>query len=260
MLNPMEQGAAMCKSKLCVRVSPEMMSFVGPGTVPTGEWFSRRVVMWFAGIEGGGDAVFGCGTDDLASAALVLVVDEAACHRIFEMLPDDGGPWHLPAELRAIVFAIRDCALPARMTETLRLAKSIELLCAVFDRFRAGTLVAVDGNAALTEMDTARIATARRIVSERWHEKLTLDGIARACGLNRGKLARGFRAMYDCSVTDALTEQRLAGARALLQGTDLPVKAIGYRCGYLNNASFTRAFSRHYGVAPTRFRAGALAA
>lgn len=250
----------MDESKQCVRVSPEMLSFVGPGTVPTGQWSPRPVVMWFSGIDGGGEAMFGCGSDDLVAAALVLVVDEDACRRIFEMLPDEGGPWHLPPDLRAIVFAIRDCAMPPLVTQTLRLAKSIELLCAVFDRFRAGTLVAVDGNAALTEMDTARIAAARRIVSERWHEKLTLDGIARACGLNRGKLARGFRAMYDCSVTDALTEQRLAGARALLQGTDLPVKAIGYRCGYLNNASFTRAFSRHYGIAPTRFRAGALAA
>ena len=53
---------------------------------------------------------------------------------------------------------------------------------------------------------------------------------------------------------------KLRGAGEMLRSTDLPVSSIGYRCGYLNNASFTRAFSRHYGVAPTQYRAHRLAA
>ena len=69
-------------------------------------------------------------------------------------------------------------------------------------------------------------------------EKLTLDQIARSCGINRSKLSRGFRELYRCSVSEALAERRLAEARQQLLATDLPVSLIGYRSGYLNNASF----------------------
>ena len=74
------------------------------------------------------------------------------------------------------------------------------------------------------------------------------------------ELTRGFRDMYDCSIADALSQQRLEAARRMLLSTDLPIASIGYRCGYLNNASFTRAFSRRFGTAPTQYRAGRLAA
>jgi AraC family transcriptional activator of pyochelin receptor len=35
---------------------------------------------------------------------------------------------------------------------------------------------------------------------------------------------------------------------------------IGYRSGYSNNASFTRAFGRHFGVSPSDLRNIAVAA
>ncbi len=93
------------------------------------------------------------------------------------------------------------------------------------------------------------------MIDDRWNEKLTLDAIARACGLNRAKLTRGFREMFNCSIAEALAERRLLEARRLLLTTDLPVSSIGYESGYLNNASFSRAFSRHFGHSPSDYRA-----
>ncbi len=49
-------------------------------------------------------------------------------------------------------------------------------------------------------------------------------------------------------------------ARQMLAASDLPVASIGYRCGYLNNAAFTRAFSRRFGMAPTAMRRVGVAA
>lgn len=73
-------------------------------------------------------------------------------------------------------------------------------------------------------------------------------------------MARGFRETYGCTVSEALAERRLAEARRQLIATDLPIGLIGYRSGYLNNASFTRAFGRRFGQSPTDFRACAVAA
>lgn len=256
-------GAEMQGQKQRIDVSPEMIAWLGEGALPTADGPADPILFCFAGFEEGGTPSLSClpamRAAEVEDATLIFVVARAACRRIFEVLPVGEGPWILPGELRALVAAIRGCTAPGLARTTLQVAKCIETLCAVFDHLRRDSLVPLAGGA-LSELDAARITAARRLIDDRWHEKLTLDGIARACGLNRSKLARGFRAMFDCSVADALTQQRLAGARRMLQQTDLPIKAIGYRCGYLNNAAFTRAFSRHCGVAPTRFRAGGLAA
>ncbi|MGN6818623.1 MAG: helix-turn-helix domain-containing protein [Sphingomonas sp.] len=243
-----------------VDVSPEMLSFVGNGAVPGAGWPAGSIGMSFRL----GDSVLAFHAAPTAAAMiesdLAFVVTAEACRRIFGLVPDEDARWHLSSDLRAIVIAIVDCRLAAPARETLRLAKSIELLCAVFEKIGDHALVPTDGCGELNELDARRIVAARRLIDEHWHEKLTLDGIARACGINRAKLTRGFRAMFDTTVADAIADLRLAGAGEMLRATDLPVSSIGYRCGYLNNASFTRAFSRRYGVAPTLYRAHRLAA
>jgi AraC-like DNA-binding protein/predicted nucleotidyltransferase len=88
------------------------------------------------------------------------------------------------------------------------------------------------------------------LIDENWGEPLTLAQIARRCGLNRSQLSRSFRELYRCSVSEALMERRLAEARMQLISTDLPVGLIGYRSGYQNNASFSRAFSRRISAWP----------
>lgn len=243
-----------------IHVSQEMQSFVGIGAIPAGDWPAEAIGLSFR-LE---DATVAFHTQPIGAAMtgddIACIVTAAACHRIFGLLPDGDARWHLPSELRALVLAILDCRLPGEARDTLRLAKSIELLCATFAMITGETLVPADAGGDLNEIDARRIVAARRLIDERWHEKLTLDSIARACGINRAKLTRGFRAMFDTTVAEAIADRRLGGASELLRATDLPVSSIGYRCGYLNNASFTRAFSRRYGVAPTLYRAHRLAA
>jgi len=246
--------------KTRIEVSSEMLAFVGVGDFERHEWPAEPIAMSYRLNE----ATFAFYRDpcfaDPDDAELVFIVAAEACHRIFGDIPDEPANWHLPSDLRAIVLAIVEPHLPESAHGTFRLAKSIELLCATFGKFENGSLVPVDGDGALSASEAERIVVASRLIDERWHEKLTLDTIARTCGLNRAKLTRGYRAMFDCSVSTAIAERRLGGARQLLLVTDLPVSSIGYRCGYLNNASFTRAFSRRFGLAPTQLRAQAIAA
>lgn len=250
--------------KSCVVVSPEMLSFAEPGPVPRENWPADALIMGFSGIGGETAPTLRFGTDVLEGAwcdscDVVFVVQHAACRRLFGEAPSEG-TWHLPADLRSHALAIRDCEAAAPARDTLRLARSIELLCQTFAALGAGRLVPVHGGGALTERNAARIAAARRLIEERWQEKLTLESISRACGLNRDNLSRGFRQVFDCSVSDLLAEKRLNGAHHLLLATDLPVSTVGYRCGYLNNASFARAFARRFGQAPSQVRQGAIAA
>lgn len=241
-----------------IDVSPEMITFIGSGTVPSTSLSKNVVSLGYALSDGTVAVVPGpANSDVLTEADIVLEVTADACRRIFGLVPETSATWHLPSDVRSIALAIRDSSLPIAARDTLRLAKSIELLCATFEQLGAGALVPVNGVRTISALDARRIVAAQRMIDDHWHEKLTLEGIARACGINRAKLTRGFRAMFDSSIADAIAERRLGGARTMLLSTDLPVASVGYACGYLNNASFTRAFSRRFGVAPTRMRAAA---
>ncbi|WP_267382982.1 MULTISPECIES: AraC family transcriptional regulator [unclassified Sphingomonas] len=239
-----------------IDVSPEMVTFIGNGPIDRTGWPIGSVILAIRPNE-----ALLCVSDDPLAHDLVLVVAEAACQRIFGFVPETAGAsWHLPSAIREIAMGLRDCPLAEPARATLRLAKSIELLCMIVEALREGALVPADGAGEWSELDTQRIVAARRLIDERWHEKLTLDGIARACGLNRSKLTRGFRSMFACSVNDAIAERRLGGARQMLLATDLPIASVGYRCGYFNNASFARAFGRRFGEAPSQIRAQRAAA
>jgi AraC family transcriptional activator of pyochelin receptor len=243
-------------------VSPEMTLIIGPADLADAAlpddplWISFRmggepadVRMMTAPAEGG-------------AGLLVLAVARAAILRLGGRAPigQDARGYHLPTELRAIAHAIRDCAEPGEAGDVYCVAKSLELLCETIRLQRAAALVPVAPSGGLSFADTRRLIEVRRMIDERWQEKLTLATIGRACGLNRAKLTRGFRELFACTIAEALAERRLDHARSMLVTTDLPISSIGYENGYLNNASFARAFGRRFGVSPSDYRACRVAA
>lgn len=190
------------------------------------------------------------------NAELAIVVTLTECKRAFGFRPGVGC-WHLPKDLRVITTAIAGCA-KADAARTLYLrGKGLELACETFDLLRSESLTPYAGSAALSEADTRRIMQASRMIEERLSEPLTLDWIGRACGVNRGKLSQGFRILFGKTVATFINDARMHVARDLLLTTDLSIGTVGFRSGYRNNASFARAFIRHFGISPTAMRAAA---
>ena len=235
-------------------VSVRMQVYMGPGAVPETEPQDDAIRILFD-LGRNGQATLAIGHQGRENASdMVFIVDRVGCQEVIGVVPDATGVWHLPSEQRAMVMAILHCNLPDPAGQTLRTVKAVELLCALSTDLASGRLVRADGGGELCELDTQRIISARRMIDERWHEKLTVNAIAKSCGVNRAKLTRGFRLIFGCSIADAIAENRLSGARKMLFATDLPIATIGYRCGYHNNASFTRAFAKKFGMVPTRLR------
>jgi len=254
-----------------VPVSPEMTTLVGIGALGDAVIPPDAALLVFALGGVGAPATLRIAADAGAeqlgkpgegARSLSCVVRHAALDRLFgwDAADADGHLYHLPSELRAIALAIADAPMTGPPRETYRIGKSIELLCETMRALAAGTLVPVAADSALSLADSRRLVAARRIIDEQWAEKLTLDSLARACGMNRAKLTRGFRALYRCTIAEALAERRLLEASRALRTTDLPVSSIGYASGYLNNASFSRAFGRRFGVSPSEYRGCATAA
>lgn len=251
-------------------VSPEMATVIGRGPADPRLVPADAALLLFGLGEFGTPATLRIAPDAAAERAgpwveggrsLSCIVAREALARLFGWSPESGtSHFHLTTELRAIAQRLIDCPLPEPSLTAYRIGKSIELLCEAMRLIGEGRLVPVAGGGLLTPSDSERLVAARRMIDEHWSEKLTLDGLARACGLNRAKLTRGFRELFHCTVAEAIAERRLTEARRQLLTTDLPVSSIGYASGYHNNASFSRAFGRRFGVSPRAYRLSCAAA
>ena len=192
---------------------------------------------------------------------LSLLLAAQAFRRLGGVVDDlDGVAFHLPVELRAIVVALRDCALAGERGRHYRSAKAVELVCEAMQLLEGGDRTVAMPNNSLSLADSRRFLAALDFIHQHCGEALTLELVGRACGLGRGKLSRGFRMMFGSTVAEAIAERRLLLASQMLRTTDLPVSTIAYRSGYQNNASFARAFGRHFGTSPSSYRSCGLAA
>jgi AraC family transcriptional activator of pyochelin receptor len=260
------RDAAVPAATAFVQVSPEMTVLFGGGVAGAPIPHAAAALVFVLGGRGIPATlrvrpVAGAVAEE-ERGALMLLVAAAALSRLFGDVAAAAkdGCFHLTTELRAICVAVRDCPMQGDALRAYRGAKSIELLCEAMRLLGEGGLTPAAHDAELSREDSARVVAARRMIEERCHEKLTLERIARACGLNRSKLTRGFRQMFECTVAEAIADGRLARASRMLLTTDLPVSSVGYQAGYLNNASFARAFGRRFGVPPSDYRACRLAA
>lgn len=82
----------------------------------------------------------------------------------------------------------------------------------------------------------------------------SVDALARRAGVSRSVLAERFRRLLGQPPMHYLAQWRLKLAAQRLQSSDLSVKAIADGAGYESEAAFSRAFKRHFGLAPRDWR------
>jgi AraC family transcriptional activator of pyochelin receptor len=259
-----DQAPIVDQAERFIAISPNMTTLIGPDVAdaprpsdPVMLSVSLPPGPWGLAVDPHPDTPKVC----VGEGAVVFLVSRAVIGQLGGAGLLDAGVcgFHLTSELRAIILALRHPPVGAETRAVYRGAKSLEFLCEVIREFRAGAL-APTSDGALSSADTFRLLAARQLIADRASEKLTLDLIARSCGVNRSKLSKGFKALFDCTVAQAIAEHRLEIARRMLLTTDLPVSSIGYEAGYRNNASFARAFGRRYGQPPSGVRCRELAA
>ncbi len=85
-------------------------------------------------------------------------------------------------------------------------------------------------------------------------QRLTVAGLARRFATNRTTLQERFAAVTGRTIMEYVTALRIEVAEGLLRDTLLPVTEVGERTGYADAASFSRAFRKQVGAAPTEYR------
>ncbi len=102
-----------------------------------------------------------------------------------------------------------------------------------------------------------RLAPALSALFRRPEREWTLPDLAALCGMSRATFVRHFQQRLGRSATDLLTDIRMTVAARQLSRSNASSGAIAEAVGYQSEAAFQRAFKKHVGATPAKFRRAA---
>lgn len=100
----------------------------------------------------------------------------------------------------------------------------------------------------------ARLAQSVRLMEAHIDQPLTIASIAKRVGLTSRVLENIFRNSIGQTPGAYYLRLRLNAARRLVADTRLPIADIAARTGFSSSATFSRAFTKGFGKAPSRLR------
>ena len=83
---------------------------------------------------------------------------------------------------------------------------------------------------------------------------LSLNDIGEVIGISGQYLSSLFKEVTGESFINYLNSYRVKLAEQFLCMTELPVKEVGYRCGFNSFQSFSRVFKKHTAMTPGQYR------
>jgi len=98
----------------------------------------------------------------------------------------------------------------------------------------------------------ARVLRARALIERDYGTDLTLDAVARACGLSAGHLCAAFKRHFGCAPIQRVIELRLDRAQRLL-ASGCSVKEAAAAAGFHSQHYFSRLFTKKLGLTPSGF-------
>ncbi len=101
-----------------------------------------------------------------------------------------------------------------------------------------------------------RLGSEIRAYLERNNDRqVSVEEICRQFMIGKTRLYEVFDRLYGMTVYECSLKTRMVKAKDYLINTDYSIELISQRIGYENLSSFSRAFSREFGISPLQYRA-----
>lgn len=182
------------------------------------------------------------------SSVAAAPVGDGAGHR-----PEVTDTWLVTS----LQYAVHE-ATAARPGATSMLGRLAELLFVQVLRTQMERLERFDGGW-LGGLRDPHVGRAIALMHERPADDWTVDALARQVGLSRSALASRFAQWLGQPPMRYLASWRMQLARRYMRDPRLGLAEVGERVGYASEAAFHRAFKRHVGEPPARWRSRVLA-
>lgn len=152
----------------------------------------------------------------------------------------------------------RGRAVGRRLALRMHLLELLLIACRAPARNRRGP----DGKGLVTtarrSMDDAHLRGVRRVITAlatRYAQPITLKSLAADMGWTPAHLSESFKDLVGMPPVQFLEGVRMRKARELLTVSAEPVHRVAELVGFSDPNYFSRAFTRHTGVSPSRYRA-----
>ena len=156
----------------------------------------------------------------------------------------------LPTRSSAILYDMLQCPLEGRYKQLYLKGKITELMALQLEEYEQfmGRNMQAAGKA-LKQEEIMRMYMVRDIVVSNLQRPCSLIDLAHQVGTNEAYLKKQFKQVFGTTVFGYLQVIKMGEARKmLLMGQS--VSEVAYLTGYKHVAHFTRAFKKHFGVAP----------
>jgi two-component system response regulator YesN len=100
----------------------------------------------------------------------------------------------------------------------------------------------------------AIVDRANRIINERFHQELTLDGISKELYISPQYFSRLYKQEMGINFIEHLTLVRMQNAKKLMEHGNYSIKQICYLSGYSDPNYFSRLFKKFEGVSPSAYQ------
>lgn len=94
----------------------------------------------------------------------------------------------------------------------------------------------------------------RTYLINRYNENITIDDLMKLIYRSQNQVINIFKAAYSTTPYHFLVDFRLLKAAELLIATDIPVKDVGFKVGFVEYTSFYKAFEKKYLKSPIEYR------
>ena len=150
-----------------------------------------------------------------------------------------------------IIERIRSLASLAPPERTLALVRLLVELAGADD---ARSIAAYRSIGRLSQPARRRVDTICAHLQATFASPVRLAEVASVAHMTPAALSRFFHRAVGRTITDYVTELRVAAACQLLSESDLPIAEVATRSGYDNLSNFNRRFRALKGMSPSRYR------
>jgi len=154
-------------------------------------------------------------------------------------------PPDMTVEMHMILKEIINYSRKGVMLKLFVEAKIIKLLILIFEQFNSKDN---------TGMISQTPSLIKQFIDENYHRNIKAEEIGKLIGMNQNKIRKEFKAQYQITVTDYISELRMLKAKKLIINKEIMIKEIAIECGYEYVQNFTRAFKKKFGVSPEKLR------
>ncbi|MBT1698513.1 AraC family transcriptional regulator [Fulvivirgaceae bacterium PWU4] len=99
-----------------------------------------------------------------------------------------------------------------------------------------------------------RLELVRKYLIDHLQDRFSADAVAGKMKIDKHKLRKDFKAMYNVTMQQFVLEERMKRARAFLRDSKLPVSEIAASIGYKKLSHFNDLFKKRYGYPPSHLR------